>query len=77
MSLRMNFNPPKATDILRNPERNLSHKNKTEHEKKYINMGIIFKTGIVILGTKKLFPRISEGKVACSGFFKKKLRNHF
>lgn len=42
----MNFNPPKATDALRNPEKNLRHEDKTEHEKVYINEGVIFESGI-------------------------------
>lgn len=41
---------------------------KIEHEKAYINMGIIFEIGIVILGTrKKCFPRISGKNITCSG----------
>lgn len=59
----MSFNPPKATGFMvRNPERNLRHKDKTEHEKVYINMGVIFEIGIVILGTKENFFKNFWGK---------------
>lgn len=58
----MNFNPPKATDTLRNPEKNVRHEDKTEHEKVDINMSVIFETGLVILGTKKIFSKNFWGK---------------
>lgn len=39
-SPRMNFNPLKTTDTLRNPKRKLKHEDNTEHEKEYDNMGV-------------------------------------
>lgn len=69
------FQSPKTTDPLMNPEKNLRHEDKTEMKRLYTNMGVIFETEIVTLSTKKKsFPRISEVKVTCSSCFVFKLR---
>ena len=69
------FQSPKTTDPLMNPEKNLRHEDKTEMKRLYTNMGVRFETEIVTLSTKKKsFPRISEVKVTCSSCFVFKLR---
>lgn len=57
------FQSPKTTDPLMNPEKNLRHEDKTEMKRLYINMGVIFETEIVTLSTKKKkFSKNFRGK---------------
>lgn len=50
---------------------------KIEQEKAYVNMGVIFETGIAILGTQKNFSKNFWGKGNLFRFFLKVKKNHF